>query len=262
VSSSPRSLGAPPLPFRWAVVRATTDPDILAGLAPRGLLSATEQTVFERFRFARRRRKWLLGRCAAKSLLQDLEMDRTGRRPEASSLVILNDPSGLPYAAIEPDGRLPLSLSISHRTDWGVAGVALDAGASLGIDLETIEPRGADWCADYFVAHEMDAVRAADNDRDRVVATIWSAKESAIKALGLGLRLDLRRIEVKLPFAHCACSAGTLEGWAPLEVDARPEIGLGNGVRAFSMHCPDYVLTAVVLTDAGRKLGTHPLGYR
>jgi 4'-phosphopantetheinyl transferase len=252
VSEGARTVGAPALPFRWVVVRAMASPDIVAGEAPRGLLSVTERASLESFRFAQRRRKWLLGRWAAKSLLQDLEMERTGRRPDAASLLILNEPSGLPYAAREAEGRLPLSISISHRSDWSVAGVALDPGASLGIDLETIEPRGIEWCADYFVAHEMDAVRAAGKERDRVVATIWSAKESALKALGIGLRLDTRRIEVKLTPAHSVPAAAPIDGWMPLDLAAGPQARLGDAVRAFSMQCPDYVLTAVVLTEQGR----------
>jgi phosphopantetheinyl transferase len=182
-------------------------------------------------------------------------MQRTGFRPEASSVLIINEPSGVPYAAREPEGRLPFSISISHRDDWGAAGVSLDPTASLGLDLETIEAIGVDWCADYFVAHEMDAVRAAGEARDRVVATIWSAKESALKALGLGLRMDPRRIEVRVAPADCSSVVLAVDGWVPLELRADPLTALGDTVRAYSLACSDYVLTAVLLTQGGQRFG-------
>ena len=189
-------------------------------------------------------------------------MRRTGSRPAASSILIANEPSGAPFAAHESQGRLPFSISISHRDDWGAAGLSLDPAASLGIDLETIDARGGDWCADYFVAHEMDAVRAAGEARDRVVATIWSAKESALKALGLGLRMDPRRIEVRIAPADRSSAEWLVDGWVPVELRADPQTALGDTARAYSMDCSDYVLTAVLLTRPGWKLGSTIPGYR
>ena len=204
--------------------------------------------MLERLRFVRRRRKWLLGRWAAKSLLQGVETLRTGTRPDAATLLIFNEPSGAPYAAREPEGRLPIHISISHREHWGVAGASLVPAESLGIDIETIEARGTDWCADYFVAHEMDAVRAAGDARDRVVATIWSAKESALKALGVGLRMDPRRVEVRVAPSDCASAPEALDGWTPLDLRIDLEKALRKTVRAYSMECSDHVLTSVLLT--------------
>jgi 4'-phosphopantetheinyl transferase len=63
----------------------------------------------------------------------------------------------------------------------------------VGCDLETIEPRSPAFLADYFTDEERDlAGRMAGADRDRVVTLLWSAKESALKALGCGLRADTR----------------------------------------------------------------------
>jgi hypothetical protein len=43
---------------------------------------------------------------------------------------------------------------------------------------------------------------------------VWSAKESALKALGEGLRLDTRAVEVTVP----AWVAGEPTSWLPLSV--------------------------------------------
>jgi 4'-phosphopantetheinyl transferase len=67
----------------------------------------------------------------------------------------------------------------------------------LGCDLEVIEPRSDAFVSDYFTADERALVaRAAWADQPRVVTLLWSAKESALKALGVGLRLDTRCVQV------------------------------------------------------------------
>jgi hypothetical protein len=62
---------------------------------------------------------------------------------------------------------------------------------------------------------------ANGEERDEVVARIWSAKEAVLKLLGLGLRLDTRGIAVRLagePFLECPA------GWQPVEVKVRAEL--------------------------------------
>jgi 4'-phosphopantetheinyl transferase len=89
---------------------------------------------------------------------------------------------------------------------------------ALGCDLEVVEPRGDAFVADYLTAAERALVeRAGPADRALAVALVWSAKESALKALRTGLRLDTRDVAVE--------PAGPLPGepipagrWWPLAV--------------------------------------------
>jgi phosphopantetheinyl transferase len=118
---------------------------------------------------------------------------------------------------------------------------------ALGIDVETVEPREIDWCEDYFVTREMDAVRASGGLRDRVVATIWSAKESVVKALGVGLRMDLREIEVRGPI-DWSSSWTSANDWVALDVQSKYLAKSGNVVSAYAMQADPYVLTAVVIS--------------
>ena len=68
---------------------------------------------------------------------------------------------------------------------------------ALGCDLEVIEPRCNSFVADYFTAEEQAFVeRASEADRPRLLALLWSGKESALKALHAGLRLDTRTVSV------------------------------------------------------------------
>ena len=69
-------------------------------------------------------------------------------------------------------------------------------------------------------------MREAGPDRDLCANLIWSAKESAAKALREGLRLDTRSLEVRFerPQAlsdwaplHVSSPAGVLNGWWRVE---------------------------------------------
>ena len=71
--------------------------------------------------------------------------------------------------------------------------------AAVGCDLELIEPRGAGFFDDYFTAEEQAMVsRMPEADRPWLLTLLWSAKESALKALRVGLRADTRSVVVSL----------------------------------------------------------------
>jgi phosphopantetheinyl transferase len=234
------------LPFRSLVVSVRDHPDVAVGKAPEGLLSCQEEALLAEMRFLSRRRKWLLGRLAAKTLLAD-ELPAVRGQP-ASSIRILNEPSGAPYAEVAGNGVLASALSISHRLDFGAAAVAAPGITALGIDLETIEPRPHDLFADYFTDPETDRARAAGALRDLEVARIWSAKEAVLKAAGLGLRVDTRLIEI----GPAQPGATRDDDWADLDLTISREVGLRGQARGYWRWAPGapYLLTAVVV-EAG-----------
>ena len=79
----------------------------------------------------------------------------------------------------------------------------------LGCDLEIVEPRSDAFVADYFTAEEQEVVRqACPADRFALIALIWSAKESALKALQSGLRIDTRSLSVALDDPNTAALRG------------------------------------------------------
>ncbi len=68
--------------------------------------------------------------------------------------------------------------------------------------------------ADYFTPQEQSLVaRAVAAERPALVTLLWSAKESALKALHEGLRLDTRSVTV-----DTSLGAPDLSGWSPLRV--------------------------------------------
>ena len=92
----------------------------------------------------------------------------------------------------------PVSISLSHRSSLGACAVASE-NSSLGCDLEFIEPHGEAFAADYFSREEQALITTVPpEDQDCLVALLWSAKESALKVLREGLRLDTRSVIVML----------------------------------------------------------------
>ena len=138
---------------------------------------------------------------------------------------MLNHPTGAPYVIAEgaPPG---LEVALTDRAGWAVCLVGTAMGR-LGCDLELVEPRSAGFVADFLTAFERDWVQALPaTDRDAAANLIWSAKESALKVLQIGLRRDTRSVEVAIGDAGAVSTDedGTgQDGWSPLEV--RPAEG-------------------------------------
>jgi 4'-phosphopantetheinyl transferase len=155
-------------------------------------LSEAEAERCRSLRFAKRRAEWLLGRLAAKRALAAL----LGLGDEAlHELEIRTHPDGfpLPFRRGRP---LPVALSLSHRGDVALCAVGGDAW-ELGCDLELVERRSDAFVSDYLDVQERAGIEARPQDRDWMVPLLWSAKESALKALRLGLSLDAREVGVR-----------------------------------------------------------------
>lgn len=187
-----------------------------------GWLCADEIAVLERMPVPRRRADWRLGRWSAKRALAayfKLFSDFHAFR----ELCLLPEPGGAPEAFV---GNRPagVSVSISHRGGLALCTV-MPCKAALGCDLELVEPHSAAFLADFFTREEQALVaRAPAADRARLVALLWSGKESALKALRAGLRLDTRCVNVSpvgaLPGAQPEAPGSA--GWLPLHVRYTP----------------------------------------
>ena len=170
-------------------------------------LSAREIAHLDTLKIPKRRADWRLGRWTAKCTIAGL----LGGPLEFARIEILAGTSGAPTAFLsaEPAG---VSISLSHRAGVGACIVANNAGA-VGCDLEVIEPRSDAFLDDYFTEDEKNRICGCHGpDKARLATIIWSAKESALKALGEGLRLDTRSV--------CVIEIGDPEvsGWGVLKV--------------------------------------------
>jgi 4'-phosphopantetheinyl transferase len=176
-------------------------------------LGEAERAREDALQSAQRRRDWRTGRWTAKhALLRYLGLAPTPARMR--SVEIQADPGGAPvaWAAGAP---LPCCLSISHRADAANAAVGR-SDLALGCDLERDDPR-----SDAFVAHflaeseQRDLAALPASARACAATLLWSAKESALKALGAGLRADAREVVIR------AASLGAAgRAWEPLRVES------------------------------------------
>lgn len=176
-------------------------------------LSAGEALRLNGMRVLKRRRDWRLGRWTAKRAVAAY-LDLTELPQTLAQIEIRTAPLGAPegFFANRPAN---LTISLSHRAGVGMCAVAMP-GAALGCDLEIIEPRSQNFVADYFTAEEQSLIeRAPDGDRSRLVTLLWSAKESALKALRVGLRLDTRTFSVSLADVR---QSNELHAWHRLSV--------------------------------------------
>lgn len=160
-------------------------------------LSVGEREVLAGLRFVKRRNDWRLGRWTAKQAIQAFL--RITSDTDLSLLEIRAAADGAPEAFIRknPAGVM---ISISHAAGRSLC--AADApGTVLGCDIERLEPRGELLAADYFTPEEIEFVREAVPENKVLIPNlIWSAKESVLKALREGLRLDTRDVSIQLDF--------------------------------------------------------------
>jgi 4'-phosphopantetheinyl transferase len=174
-------------------------------------LGEGEAALLEGMRFAKRRADWRLGRWTAKRALASFWNSSASSRALAAT-EIRPASTGAPEVYLS-NSPAPVSISLSHRAGMAMCAVSRSVDA-LGCDVEIIEPRSDAFVADYFVPEERALIaRVSGLERFELVALLWSAKESALKALRTGLRLDTRSVVVT-PMDRLF----EVNGWRPLQV--------------------------------------------
>ncbi len=148
-----------------------------------------------------------------------------GEAPLPAALTVAAAEDGSPYVALEGAGPLPVTVSLSHRAGLALCALVEAPGAPLGADLELCEPRPAGFAADFFTRAEVDSLpEAPEQARWRSVAEIWSLKESALKAVRLGLGADTRSVQVG---ARGAPEAGWSQAELELQLPSAPRRARG-----------------------------------
>jgi 4'-phosphopantetheinyl transferase len=170
-------------------------------------LSAAERGRVGALRYAKRRTDFLLGRWTLKLAVANV----LGWPADPAVLARIEGrsaPSGAPRLYV--DGKAANhGVSLTDRAGCAVCLVAASAVA-IGCDVEIVEPRSDAFVRDYLTEAEQRLVGASGPARDMAANLVWSAKESALKVLGTGLRRDTRSVEVavaELCPAECTWSA-------------------------------------------------------
>lgn len=193
-------------------------------------LSPEETKVLAGLKFPKRRAEWRLGRWVAKRAVATIvDVDELRR----VQIVAAEDGAPEPFIDGHP---IDFRISISHRGD--VAACVVVPEGPVGCDLEAIEARTSRFVHDFFTTREREwAETGPSPERDLRVALTWSAKESALKALRVGLRRDTRNMEVEVHEPYM-----TEECWHSFVVTARPE---GHRMHGWWRRLSDMVLTVI-----------------
>lgn len=213
-------------------------------------LSGRECAWLAGLHIPKRRVDWRLGRWTSKCAIS--RYFNLGDDPDALAAVeVWPEPSGVPKA-FHRGQPAPLVLSLSHSHGTGLCTIA-PLGAESGCDLERIEPRTAAFIADYFTVGEQSLVaQTPAARRDELLTLLWSVKESVLKALGCGLRLDTRSVN--------ASPADILrlnrEEWRPVTASHDP----GREFHGWWRESRGFVYTILVGSSPARLIGLQPGG--
>ncbi|HUO86882.1 MAG TPA: 4'-phosphopantetheinyl transferase superfamily protein [Thermoanaerobaculia bacterium] len=159
------------------------------------LLSAEERARAERFRFARHRRRFTVGRGVLRILLGRAVGVDPGR------VTFRYGAKGKPYLAGPASrGREPeIHFNLSNSDELAV--IALCREADLGADVERLRPMpdGLAIAERFFSAAERRVLAAEPGERrDESFFRCWTRKEAYLKAVGDGITVRLDAFDVTL----------------------------------------------------------------
>jgi 4'-phosphopantetheinyl transferase len=151
------------------------------------MLDVDERRRAERFRLAPVAAEFIQAHVALRLLLAR----QTGQRP--AELEFKADAQGKPFLP----GETRLSFNLSHTQ--GYAAIILATGDPVGIDIEklhTLSDLVALLDRVCTPGEREELLRIPQEKREEFFFQLWTRKEALLKALGSGLRMDPRRVEV------------------------------------------------------------------
>ncbi len=156
--------------------------------------SLEEKAEYSRFKVLKRQFEWICSRIISKKLINQI---LKGEKINFPDIRIQKEETGQPYIYITGQGRLEGRFTLSHSNGFVFCGYSPAKELIFGFDLEKIEARSLEFVQDYFTPREIELYQALEGkDKDEYTTMVWSAKESVLKTLGLGLSIDTRKVEI------------------------------------------------------------------
>lgn len=155
-------------------------------------LDEFERARTQKFATPGPRRRFILCRAALRSIL----CNNLGCSNE--QLTIGSSYYGKPYAIMQRREH-SIGFSVSHSGNHSL--VALSSRGRIGVDIEEWDPRRS---VDLIVESVFTAAERADmectdaSQRQRLFFKLWTIKEALVKAVGMGLSLDMSSFQVPL----------------------------------------------------------------
>ena len=187
------------LDARWRLPPGLSARLLSAAGADPGVLTVPERDRLAAFGHPARRRQFVLGRTAARTLAAA----RLGVAPADVDLGVGAD------GAPEVPG---LHVSIAHTGRESTAALAAVAGGPVGVDLERIAPRRPDLWTRILRPDEHALLDALGGPDDIVQTLLWTMKEAVLKAQRTGFRAGGQ--SVHLAFDAAPDGAPPDLGWA------------------------------------------------
>lgn len=106
---------------------------------------------------------------------------------DADEVVIAKDEKGCPYI----DGRADIFISISHCNGYIMCAFSDD---KIGVDVELVKKRRKSVENRVFTDSEISLLNNSGNE-DRAFYTLWTLKESYLKAIGTGFADNAKDVE-------------------------------------------------------------------
>lgn len=167
----------------------------------RTLLSADEMSRYERFRFDKDKKQFLVSHALVRSVLSNyVEI-----APKDLRFICLE--SGKPEVVNEDDEHLPLKFNLSHSGRY--AAIVVTNDIDCGIDIEKIDHNRSimDIAENCFSASEMiDLQSKINSEQTKRFYTYWTLKEAYIKARGETLASALNKISFDLHHQNQICA--------------------------------------------------------
>lgn len=104
-----------------------------------------------------------------------------------NEITILKDAKGKPYI----DGRNDIFVSLSHSKGTAMCGIS---DRETGVDVELCSKRRKSVESRIFTEGEISLIDNAENE-DKAFFTLWTLKESYLKAIGTGFADNAKSIE-------------------------------------------------------------------
>ncbi len=160
-------------------------------------LTKRELETYKTFKIEKRKKEWLGGRYALKTLACDFF------NFDIKYMEVNNLPSGQPVLLVPGGTKLP--VSITHSGPYAAAAIAL-TGQAIGIDIEVIEQRSSAWVKQCFDKKEISSKSAP------FLTELWAKKEAVLKFLGVGLKLSCT--DINFVFGKLELQGKALDLWA------------------------------------------------
>ena len=159
-------------------------------------LDEEERARWQRYQHDGTRRRFALCRAALRVVL----CGQLDCRNEQLAFSVSDH--GKPYAVVQGEAA-PVSFNVSHSGAHGLIAVA--AAGRLGVDVEERNtPRDLDGLISSVLGpnEQAELALASGCHKLHLFFNFWTIKEALIKALGLGLSLDMSGFEIPLAMRH------------------------------------------------------------